>query len=100
MSAVSLRTFQTEDIEKKKLVYLHLINYAKTQPDLVILAVNTFVKDSDDQNPLIPALAIRTMGCIRVERIIDYLAGPATKVLTRRKPLRAQDGRHMCCQII
>ncbi|KAI9511229.1 Adaptor protein complex beta subunit [Russula earlei] len=71
-----LKNMQTEDIEQKKLVYLYLINYAKTQPDLVILAVNTFVKDSDDQNPLVRALAIRTMGCIRVEKIIDYLAGP------------------------
>jgi len=25
-------------------VYLYLMNYAKTQPELVILAVNTFVK--------------------------------------------------------
>jgi AP-1 complex subunit beta-1 len=35
---------QTEDLELKKLVYLYLINYAKSQPDLCILAVNTFVK--------------------------------------------------------
>lgn len=35
---------QTEDLELKKLVYLYLINYAKTQPDLAIMAVNTFVK--------------------------------------------------------
>ena len=28
----------------EKLVYLYLMNYAKTQPELVILAVNTFVK--------------------------------------------------------
>lgn len=27
-----------------QLVYLYLMNYAKTQPELVILAVNTFVK--------------------------------------------------------
>lgn len=77
---------QTEDIEQKKLVYLYLINYAKTQPDLVILAVNTFVKDSDDQNPLVRALAIRTMGCIRVEKIIDYLAGPLEKCLHDENP--------------
>jgi len=77
---------QTEDIEQKKLVYLYLINYAKTQPDLVILAVNTFVKDSDDQNPLIRALAIRTMGCIRVEKIIDYLSGPLQKCLHDENP--------------
>jgi hypothetical protein len=30
------------------LVYLYLINYAKTQPDLALLAVNTFVKDAND----------------------------------------------------
>lgn len=35
---------QTENLELKKLVYLYLINYAKSQPDLAILALNTFVK--------------------------------------------------------
>jgi hypothetical protein len=35
---------QTDDVELKKLVYLYMINYAKSQPDLAILAVNTFVK--------------------------------------------------------
>ena len=35
---------QTSDLELKKLVYLYLINYAKSQPELAILAVNTFVK--------------------------------------------------------
>jgi vesicle coat complex subunit len=39
-----VKNMQTEDLELKKLVYLYLINYAKTQPELVILAVNTFVK--------------------------------------------------------
>ena len=33
---------------------------------MTIMAVNTFVKDCDDPNPLIRALAVRTMGCIRV----------------------------------
>ena len=39
-----LKNMQTDDLEMKKLVYLYLMNYAKTQPELVILAVNTFVK--------------------------------------------------------
>lgn len=39
-----LKNMQTEDLELKKLIYLYLMNYAKTQPELVILAVNTFVK--------------------------------------------------------
>lgn len=35
---------QTDNLELKKLVYLYLMNYAKTQPDTAIMAVNTFVK--------------------------------------------------------
>ena len=85
-----------------QLVYLYLINYAKSQPELTLLAVNTFVKDAkvrtsglaewdhlysrnsdpcvscamrcnsllaQDPNPLIRALAVRTMGCIRVDKV-------------------------------
>ncbi|KAI8910195.1 adaptin N terminal region-domain-containing protein [Gorgonomyces haynaldii] len=81
-----VKNMQTEDLELKKLVYLYLINYAKSQPELVILAVNTFVKDSDDPNPLIRALAIRTMGCLRVEKIIDYLMEPLKKSIQDQDP--------------
>ncbi|WFD36215.1 beta-adaptin [Malassezia cuniculi] len=81
-----LKNMQTEDIEQKKLVYLYLMNYAKTQPELVILAVNTFVKDSEDPNALIRALAIRTMGCLRAEKIIDYLPDPLNRCLHDDNP--------------
>ncbi|KAJ8508822.1 hypothetical protein ONZ45_g8941 [Pleurotus djamor] len=81
-----LKNMQTDDLEQKKLVYLYLMNYAKTQPELVILAVNTFVKDSDDPNPLVRALAIRTMGCLRAEKIIDYLCDPLQKCLRDENP--------------
>ena len=107
---------QTDDLELKKLVYLYLINYAKTQPDLAIMGVNTFVKvsnaselplmlcwmqarrlpvasfcmrdiglntaqDTQDPNPLIRALAVRTMGCIRVDKITEYLCDPLQRCL-------------------
>lgn len=81
-----VKNMQTLDMELKKLIYLYLINYAKTQPELVILAVNTFVKDSDDPNPLVRSLALRTMGCLRVERITDYLLEPVRKGLADRDP--------------
>lgn len=77
---------QTEDTELKKLVYLYLINYAKTQPELTIMAVNTFVKDSQDPNPLIRALALRTMGCIRVDSITEYLCDPLDRCLKDADP--------------
>ena len=84
----------TENLEVKKLVYLYTMNYAKSQPDLAIMAVNTFVKvcfassfhsdssqDASHPNPLIRALAIRTMGCIRVDKISDNLCTPLHKAL-------------------
>lgn len=77
---------QTEDLELKKLVYLYLINYAKTQPDLAIMGVNTFVKDSQDHNPLIRSLAVRTMGCIRVDKITEYLCDPLQRCLKDEDP--------------
>ena len=41
---------QTDNLELKKLVYLYLMNYAKSQPDMAIMAVNTFVKVSPQHN--------------------------------------------------
>jgi AP-1 complex subunit beta-1 len=70
---------QSTSIEMKKLVYLYVINYAKAQPDLAILAVNTFRKDSLDPNPLIRALAVRTMGYIRLEAVAEYLMDPVRR---------------------
>jgi AP-1 complex subunit beta-1 len=68
------------------LLSLHRRNYAKSHPDLCILAVNTFVQDSEDPNPLVRALAIRTMGCIRVDKMVDYMEEPLRKTLRDESP--------------
>ncbi|KAL7813178.1 adaptin N terminal region domain-containing protein [Trichoderma aethiopicum] len=81
-----LKNIATSDLDQKKLVYLYLMNYAKTHPDLCILAVNTFVQDSEDPNPLVRALAIRTMGCIRVDKMVDYMEEPLRKTLRDESP--------------
>ncbi|CAJ1351396.1 unnamed protein product, partial [Effrenium voratum] len=68
---------QTNSLDLKKLVYLYVINYAKAQPDLAILAIHSFRKDANDpNNPLLRALAVRTMGCIRLEQMTEYLLEP------------------------
>ena len=41
-----VNNMMTPNLEVRKLVYLYLINYAKTQPELAIMAVNGFVKDA------------------------------------------------------
>eukprot|EP01027_Heterolobosea_sp_BB2_P027382 GEZU01042735.1.p1 GENE.GEZU01042735.1~~GEZU01042735.1.p1 ORF type:complete len:934 (-),score=381.24 GEZU01042735.1:29-2830(-) len=81
-----VKCVSTNNIEMKKLVYLYIMNYAKNQQDLAILAVNTFIRDSQHSNPLVRALAVRTMGCIRVDRITEYLAEPLRKALKDEDP--------------
>mmetsp|Transcript_23909 Transcript_23909/g.23665 ORF Transcript_23909/g.23665 Transcript_23909/m.23665 type:complete len:873 (-) Transcript_23909:35-2653(-) len=82
-----VKCMEINNIELKKLVYLYIINYAKTQPDLAIMAVNSFRKDArNPQSPLIRALAVRTMGCIRVEKITEYLCEPLKDALQDQDP--------------
>lgn len=69
-----VKCMRTNNVELKKLIYLYIINYAKAKPDTTLLAVNAFHTDATDKNsPLIRALAVRTMGCIRVNMIVTYL---------------------------
>jgi AP-1 complex subunit beta-1 len=81
-----LNCMQTKNLELKKLVYLYIMNYAKTHPDRVVLAVNTFQIDAADPNPLVRALAIRTMGQIRVEEIAEHLCQPLQKTMKDPDP--------------
>ncbi|KAJ3427637.1 beta-adaptin-like protein b [Anaeramoeba flamelloides] len=81
-----LKCMTTEDLEMKKLVYLYLMTYAKFKPDLSILVVNSFIQDAKDENPLVRALAIRTMGSIRVEEVTEYLCQPLRRCLKDSDP--------------
>lgn len=76
-----LKLIQSDDVELKKLVYLYLTNYAKSQPELAILAINSFCKDAADKNATIRALAIRTMSCLPIAQVLDYLCEPLRRAL-------------------
>lgn len=39
-----IKNMEVNNLELKKLVYLYVINYSKSQPDLAILGINTFRK--------------------------------------------------------
>ncbi|KAK5778834.1 Apl2p PWA37_001267 [Arxiozyma heterogenica] len=81
-----LKNIATIDIEQKKLVYLYVMNYAEIYPELCILAVNTFVTDSQDPNPLIRCMAIRTMSMIKVDKILEYIDTPLRRTLQDDNP--------------
>lgn len=74
------------DLSMKKLVYLYIVNYAPAKPDLAILIVNTFIKDAVDPNPLIRALAIRTMALIPLDKITDHLCEPLHAAMGDQDP--------------
>lgn len=90
---------QTTNIELKKLVYLYIINYAKLQPELAILAINTFRKDSLDSNPLIRALAVRTMGCIRLKQVVEYLVEPLRRACKDTDPYVRKTAATCICKL-
>ena len=87
-----LKCMQTNDLELKKLVYLYLINYARAQPELAIMAVNSFVNDTRDPSPLVQALALRTMACINVDKIAEYLCDPLNIALKDQDPYVRKTG--------
>lgn len=43
-------------------------------------------QDTADPNPLVRALAIRTMSVLRAEKILDYLASPLSRCLRDENP--------------
>jgi AP-1 complex subunit beta-1 len=82
-----VKCMETTSMELKKLVYLYIINYAKTQPELAVMAVNSFRKDARQQsNALLRALAVRTLGCIRLECITEYVCEPLADALIDDDP--------------
>ena len=81
-----LRCVKTDDIELKKMAYLYLVTYSSQEPEQAIMAVNTFIQDSQDGNPLIRALAVRTMCRIRLQSVAEYMVIPLKKTLTDADP--------------
>ncbi|KAN0061987.1 hypothetical protein ACQY0O_005982 [Thecaphora frezii] len=73
-------------LEIKKMVYLYLINYGRVKPDLVTNAIPGFLSDCNDRNPLIRALAIRTMSYIHVPGVISVLIEPLRQSLKDSDP--------------
>ena len=69
-------------LEIKKLVYIYLLQYAESEPDLALLSINTIQKALNDQNQLVRAMAIRVMSGIRVPVISQIVALAIKKGVT------------------
>lgn len=82
-----VKCLEYDDIEMKKLVYLYIINYSRNRPDDAIVVIQLFRKDiSNKTNPMLRALAVRTMGCLKVHKLNEYLADPLKDALNDKEP--------------
>ncbi|KAJ7774778.1 adaptin N terminal region-domain-containing protein [Mycena metata] len=73
-------------LEIKKMVYLFLVSYGRSKPDQIHLVIPNFLQDCNDRNPLIRALAIRTMSYIPIPVVTDALNENLRHCLKDRDP--------------
>jgi len=73
-------------LEIKKMVYLFLVSYGKSKPDQLPLVIPSFLQDCNDRNPLIRALAIRTMSYIPLPVVIEALTDQLRHCLKDKDP--------------
>lgn len=69
-----VKNVASPDIEIKKLVYIYILHYAESEPDLALLSINTIQKSLTDQNPQVRAMALRVMSGIRVPVISQIVS--------------------------
>lgn len=73
-----VKNVASPNIEIKKLVYIYLLHYAESEPDLALLSINTIQKSLTDQNPQVRALALKVMSGIKVP-VISQIVSLAIK---------------------
>lgn len=69
------------DMVQKKMVYLYLTNYSESNAELAILAVNTFLKDCRDEDPMIRGLALRSLCSLNLVNMVEYLQPAVQRAL-------------------
>jgi len=80
------RCVRTDDIELKKLAYHYLVTYSAQEQEQSIMIVSTFVQDCSDRNPLIRALAVRTMCRIQIESVAENMVMPLKQCMEDPDP--------------
>ena len=73
-----VKNVASPNIEIKKLVYIYILRYAESEPDLALLSINTIQKSLTDQNPQVRTIALRVMSGIKVP-VISQIVSLAIK---------------------
>ncbi|EIW60455.1 Adaptor protein complex beta subunit [Trametes versicolor FP-101664 SS1] len=81
-----VQSLGTPLLEIKKMVYLFLVCYGRQKADQLHLVIPSFLQDCNDRNPLVRALAIRTMSYIPTPVVIESLTDQLRHCLKDRDP--------------
>ncbi|CDS00392.1 hypothetical protein [Sporisorium scitamineum] len=74
-----LKLTSSSNLDVRKLVYIVLLRYANTNPDLTLLSINSFQRDLSDPSPLIRAMALRVLSSIKVAMVSPIVIMAVTK---------------------
>ncbi|CAG8599858.1 12610_t:CDS:10, partial [Acaulospora morrowiae] len=81
-----VKAASTKDLVQKKLAYMYIATQAERNADLVILAINTFQKDLQDENPFVRGLALRTLCSMRLSDYVNYMLESLSHALGDSSP--------------
>ncbi|KAI8623855.1 AP-2 complex subunit beta [Xylariaceae sp. FL1651] len=73
---------QIQSLEIKKMCFLFLVNYSRMRPEIAVKAIPVLQQDMEDPNPLVRALALRTMSYVHVREFVEATV-PLVKRLLR-----------------
>ncbi|KAI9817922.1 MAG: hypothetical protein M1832_004542 [Thelocarpon impressellum] len=81
-----INCMQIPSLEIKKMCFLFLVNYARIKPDVAVKALPYLVNDMSDSNPLVRALALRTMSYVHVRDYVEATVKPLKALLKDPDP--------------
>ncbi|KAI1007236.1 AP-2 complex subunit beta [Podosphaera aphanis] len=73
-------------LEIKKMCFLFLVNYARMKPEIALKALPVLQGDMNDSNPLVRALALRTISYIHVREFVEATVPPTKNLLRDTDP--------------
>jgi AP-2 complex subunit beta-1 len=73
-------------IEIKKMCYLFVMNYARLKPEGAQHALRHLLRDLESPNPLLRALALRTISTVHVKEYVENLVHPLRQLLQDPDP--------------
>ncbi|EWC44130.1 hypothetical protein DRE_07187 [Drechslerella stenobrocha 248] len=71
-----VQCMQIPHLEIKKMCFLFLVNYGRMKPELALQGLPILLSDIEDTNPLVRALALRTLSYIHVRQFVEATVSP------------------------